>query len=56
MDVSCRHSSTDFAHHLTFIASAILQKLLIYRIRRWFLFGMRTDVNFQYTPKREINE
>ena len=40
---------------LTFIVSPILQELSIYR--RWFLFGMSTDVSFQlFTPKeRSVN-
>ena len=38
VNISNKHSSTNFAHLLTFIGLPILQELSIYRW--WFLFGM----------------
>ena len=48
------HSKSDFAHPFDLFALQILQELSIYR--RWFLFGVIIDVNFQFTPWRVTNE
>ena len=47
MDISSIHSNSNFAHCLINFVT---------KYRRWFLFGMSTDVIFQFTLERVINE
>ena len=55
MNISGRHSNSDFLTLLAFIAfnTNFAKKMSI--CRRWFIFGVSYYVNFQFTPWRVIN-